>query len=285
VKRSEIGIRDPYILLANGQYYMYGTRNTTAWGPADGFDVYVSDDLEEWNGPIEVFHNDGSFWATENYWAPECIYYRKNYYLIATFGSPDRKKGIQILKSEQPTGPFHTFTDGPLTSEKWNCIDGTVYVDEQGIPWMIFSHGIPEEPRGAMCAAKMKEDLSGFTENPHILFFADEASWAEPIPFAKAEFGLEGDVYFSDGPFAFRADSGELCMIWSSWGTKGYAIGVARSETGSIPGPWKQDNTPLYSENGGHGMILRTRNGEQKLVLHYPNDRFQERAILENITI
>jgi len=63
MKREEINIRDPFVLTRNGQYYLYGTRGTTCWGPADGFDVYVSRDLENWDGPFECFHNDGTFWA------------------------------------------------------------------------------------------------------------------------------------------------------------------------------------------------------------------------------
>ena len=62
MKREEINIRDPFVLTRNGQYYLYGTRGVTCWGPADGFDVYVSRDLENWDGPFECFHNDGTFW-------------------------------------------------------------------------------------------------------------------------------------------------------------------------------------------------------------------------------
>ena len=46
-----------------GSYYLYGTRGPTCWGKADGFDVYRGNDLENWEGPIEIFHNDGSFWS------------------------------------------------------------------------------------------------------------------------------------------------------------------------------------------------------------------------------
>lgn len=45
MKKNEIIIRDPYILLHEGKYYMYGTRSLTTWSKADGFDCYVSDDL------------------------------------------------------------------------------------------------------------------------------------------------------------------------------------------------------------------------------------------------
>ena len=42
---SEINLRDPYVLVHEGRYYLYGTRGATCWGPATGFDVYTGTDL------------------------------------------------------------------------------------------------------------------------------------------------------------------------------------------------------------------------------------------------
>lgn len=92
MKTTQINIRDPYILVHEGKYYLYGTRSATCWGPADGFDCYVSEDKENWDGPIEIFHRPEGFFADQNYWAPECIYYEEAFYLITTLGGSDRKK-------------------------------------------------------------------------------------------------------------------------------------------------------------------------------------------------
>ncbi len=32
MKTTEINIRDPYILVHGGKYYLYGTRSATCWG-------------------------------------------------------------------------------------------------------------------------------------------------------------------------------------------------------------------------------------------------------------
>ena len=69
---------------------------------------------------------------------------------------------------------------------------------------------------------------------------------------------MDGDVYFTDGPCVFRAEN-ELYMFWSSWGTNGYAVGVAKSETGEVNGSWIQQETPVFPENGGHGMVFRDK--------------------------
>ena len=49
LNREKVNIRDPYILLHEGIYYLYGTRSATCWGEADGFDCYKSEDLENFS--------------------------------------------------------------------------------------------------------------------------------------------------------------------------------------------------------------------------------------------
>lgn len=68
MKNTEINIRDPFVLAENGTYYMYGTRAATCWMAATGFDCYVSEDMENWDGPYEVFRKPEDFWADMNCW-------------------------------------------------------------------------------------------------------------------------------------------------------------------------------------------------------------------------
>ncbi len=66
----------------------------------------------------------------------------------------------------------------------------------------------------------------------------------------------------TDGPFLHRTASGALLMLWSSFSTKGYAMGIARSESGTVVGPWIQEKKPIWKEDGGHGMIFRAFDGK-----------------------
>lgn len=283
MKTNEINIRDPYILCHEERYYLYGTRSATTWGLADGFDCYVSEDLENWQGPIEIFHNDGDFWADRCYWAPECYYYKGSFYLVASFRSADRNLGTQILIADSPTGPFHPHSDGPVTPKDWNCLDGTLYFSANGTPYMIFGHSFEDNPNGEMHAIELTRDLRAAVDQPKLLFEASTAPWSVPIPFAKKEFGIDGDVYFVDGPCMYRTDSGKLLMLWSSWGAKGYAVGMAYSDNGEIDGKWHHLETPLYGENGGHGMLFQSKAKEWKYALHYPNDLYKERPQFKSV--
>jgi hypothetical protein len=275
MKTNEINIRDPYVLLHEDRYYLYGTRSESCWGEAEGFDCYVSADRENWEGPVEIFHRPEGFWADRAYWAPECVYYRDAFFLITTLGAADRKKGIYVLRSDSPLGPFAPY-GVCLTPEDWSCIDGTLFFEE-GQPWLIFSHSFEDDPKGDMCLLPLREDLSAAFGEPVTLFSAAEAPWARPVPFAKAEFGMDGDVYFTDGPCVKKLHDGELIMTWSSWSEQAYAVGVAMSENGRVRGPWRQLGTPLYPANGGHGMIFTEKDGSLCFTLHTPNDKYLER--------
>ena len=139
MKREEVNIRDPFVLLHEDIYYLYGTRSETCWGEADGFDCYTSRDLENWEGPFEVFHRPEGFFADRNYWAPECYVHNGSFYLITTFGCADRKKGIYVLVADSPLGPFRAVSDKPLTPKDWACIDGSLFWEGE-TPYLLFSH-------------------------------------------------------------------------------------------------------------------------------------------------
>ena len=102
MKRSEINIRDPFILTEGNKYYMYGSRGWELWELCTGLDAYVSSDLENWEGPIEVFTKPENFWADRNFWAPEVYKYKGSYYMFVTFKSETRCRGTQILRAESP---------------------------------------------------------------------------------------------------------------------------------------------------------------------------------------
>jgi len=277
MKTNEINIRDPYILYHQEKYYLYGTRSATTWGLADGFDCYVSKDMENWEGPIEIFHNNGDFWADRSYWAPECYYYQGAFYLVATFNSEDRNMGTQILIADSPIGPFKPHSDGPVTPKEWNCLDGTLYFSSNGTPYMIFGHSFEDNPNGEMCAIELSKDLRASVGEPKLLFEASKAPWSVPVPFAKQAFGIDGNVYFIDGPCLYRTESGKLLMLWSSWGAKGYAVGIACSDNEEIDGQWHHGETPFYGENGGHGMLFQDKGNNLIFALHYPNDLYKEK--------
>ena len=268
---GEIHIRDPFVLVHDGAYYLYGTRGATCWGPATGFDVYVSQDLKAWSDPVPCFENDGTFWADRNYWAPEVHPWQGKYYLFASFKSDSRRRGTAILRADSPLGPFLPWSDGPLTPPEWECLDGTFFADQEGTPYMVFCHEWVQAGDGEIWALKLREDLRAPRGEPTLLFRASEAPWAKEI---KHSSGISGFV--TDGPYLWRDRRGRLLCLWSSFSDSGYTQGLAVSDNGRVDSHFSQ-LPPLFQGNGGHGMLFRTREGKTLLTLHAPNDHLKER--------
>ena len=282
---ADIQIRDPYILpvAAENAYYLFGTTDTNAWeGAGQGFDCYRSTDLTSWDGPIAAFRPPPGFWGTTNFWAPEAHAYSGRYYLFASFKAPDCYRGTQILTADRPGGPYTPLTGGPVTPPDWECLDGTLHVDAAGSPWIVFCHEWVQVHNGAVYALPLSADLTRAVGKPVFLFNASEAAWVRRTgwPEPGAEMGLRFPMYVTDGPFLFRTEAGTLLMLWSSLGERGYTMGLARSQSGQVTGPWEQLDQPLWAEDGGHGMIFRRLDGQLCLTLHQPNQSPFERTKL-----
>jgi len=134
---------------------------------------------------------------------------------------------------------------------------------------MIFCHEWLQTIDGTMELVRLPDDLGIPTEQPVTLFKASDAKWSgEMLELGEKTNGLDLGGHVTDGPWIFRTQTGKLGMLWSTWGKKRYSIGVAYSESGSVKGPWIQEEEPLYSDNGGHGMLFRTFEGQLKLCMH-----------------
>lgn len=276
---ADIQIRDPFILWseAEGQYYLFGSTDPNIWdGPGIGFDTYRSADLAAWTGPFPAFRPPSGFWAEGQFWAPEVHFFRGQWYMFATFTSPDGFRGTQILRADEPVGPFLPWSEGAVTPREWQCLDGTLFVDDWGLPWIVFCHEWMQIGDGEVCAQRMAEDLKSVLGEPIRLFGASEAPWSTPLEGVRTG----PPAYVTDGPSLFRLGNGDLLMLWSSHGANGYAMGIARSETGSINGPWTQESQALFPADGGHGMVLRLPSGQLVLTLHQPNTTPDERAVI-----
>ena len=278
MKLTEINIRDPFILPYEGKYYLYGSRvgvpeEGKYWGDQLGFDVYVSEDLQNWSEPKTIFEKNDNFWGEKDFWAPEVHMYNGKFYLLASFKAEDKCRGTHILVCDTPDGIFMPVSDVPATPADWECLDGTLYVDKKGVPYIVFCHEWVQIGDGTVCAVQLSEDLSKPVSEPRVLWHASD--YAE----VKSESEIPTNLV-TDGPFMFRGDNGELYCIWSTFNKNGYAELVCKSDNGDIDGNWSVMEQPLSSKDGGHGMIFTTLCGKQCFVMHKPNAVTKERPVI-----
>lgn len=274
LRKEDIQMRDPFVLRRDDErmYYLYGSTDPDIWkGKAIGFDVYRSRDLTQWEGPFPAFRPAPGFWSDTNYWAPEVHAYRGKYYMFATFKADGVCRGTQALVADHPLGPFLPHSDGPLTPRDWECLDGTLWIDDAGAPWLVFCREWVQVVNGTVCALPLSPELDRAAGEPVLLFSAKDAAWVEPVK--------NGAGYVTDGPYAYTCAGGELLLLWSSFRQGRYALAVARSQSGGILGPWTHEAEPLYENDGGHGMIFRSFDGRTMLALHTPNRTPDERPV------
>ncbi len=275
----DVHISDPFILVdeKTGFYYTYVQFADTERFPQAKVDepcfyVLRSPDLINWTAPKVCFRK-GDFWADLDYWAPECHIWNGRYYLISSFRAEGKYRGCQCLAADDPEGPFTPVGEGPITPKGWHCLDGTLFTDAEGEPWLVFCHEWMQVYDGQICAVRLNRELSEAVSEPEILFRASDAPWRGD---ASADGGL-----VTDGPFLYRMKSGTLIMLWSSFSGKGgYTVGYARSATGTIHGPWIQEKIPLYALDGGHAVLFKSFNGKLMMSLHCPNIHPKKRILL-----
>jgi GH43 family beta-xylosidase len=285
LKTAEIRIRDPFIHAdqATKTYYMYAAMD-------HGVGVYTSRDLAQWTSLRRVLTLPPEP-PLQAVWAPEMHAYQGKYYLFATLtyretlpiekplkrdGWPEMHiRGTHVFRADNPLGPFVPVKAGSHTPADWMALDGTLFVDG-GKPYMVFCHEWVQMVDGTMDCVQLADDLSDVAGAPQLLFRASIAPGVKPDP-------KQSKV--TDGCFLYRSErSGKLFMIWSTFiPGSGYCVVLAGSESGTIRGPWTE-HTPIYTKDGGHGMLFKTFGGRLMLSLHQPNSGGKERLHLFEVT-
>lgn len=276
---KDIYIRDPYIYpnKANNTYYLY--KSQMAENPdgsrTGGVICYKSKDLKTWSDPVRVLTVPADNWATGTIWAPEMHEIDGKFYMFATVNDtitwkrvgdnakPLDMRGTQIFVADTPEGPFVDCSDRmPVTPMGFMALDGTFY-RENGRNYMVYCHEWLELGDGTVELVELDGNFRRISE-PTRLFAGSAAPWSTGMNNKKD--------FVTDGVFLYKSPtSGNLYMIWSSFMNGEYALGVARSKTGRITGPWIQIPQPLFSKDGGHGMIFTDFDDKLRVALHGPN--------------
>ena len=198
---------DPFILpfAPEQTYYLYtAARGTTA------IVAYRSIDLENWSAePVEVFRVPEGSWASpdEAPWAPEVHEYRGRFYLFTTLHDSGRElevpggarfravsdqtareivptaRGTVIAVADHPAGPFELLrTDAPIPPAEFMTLDGTLFIDDEGAPWMVYAHEWVQIFDGTIEAVPLTDDLRSASGDPILLFRGSSALLLDRLP-------------------------------------------------------------------------------------------------------
>ncbi|QEC51238.1 glycosyl hydrolase family 43 [Anseongella ginsenosidimutans] len=245
---------DPYILLHEGTYYMYGTSAD------DGIEVYTSDDLQHWKGPAGLrnglaLHKE-DVWGDRWFWAPEVYALNGRFYM---YFSADEH--INVAVSDSPLGPFVQEKQEPMLETK--AIDNHLFFDEDGTPYIYFvnfNDGL------SVWVAELNEDLLSMKTGTMKECVRPEQAWEKK----------EGSV--NEGPYVMKhADKYYLFYSGNGYTSQEYGVGFAVA--GNAMGPWKKfaGNPILQSPDTlrgvGHGAFFKDKEGRLNYVYHAHNSR------------
>lgn len=278
-KREDIRVRDPYVVLKDGVYYMYATTGERT------LSCYKSKDLENFEGPFTVFEISADSWAYKDVWAAEVHEYGGGFYLFVSLLGKNGLRATQIAYAPTPDGPFAALCNRGATPSEQSCIDGTLYVDREGVPYIVYSHDWPdnyvEEKQayvGQICALQLTKDLKDAVGEPFLLFDSDDAPISAATPHRIVWEGRETRRYGSDAPYLRELSNKKLFMSWSPYLDGNYVVLGAVSDSGDIRGPWRHLAKPVFDRNGGHAMMFESAERKLCMCIHAPEAHMLERA-------
>jgi len=278
---DSIRLSDPAILAdkATQTYYMTGT----------GGMMWRSADLSRWEGPyvVTTFESDSWMGSRPMIWAAELHQTGDGYYYyFATFtnrevkidtvrGNIIERRASQVLRADNPMGPYRTFGDATYLPADRPTLDGTFWRDSDGKPYMVFCGEWLQNWNGTIEKIELKPDLSGTVGPAKLLFRASDSPWSRE----KDDSGSVTWNKVTDGPWLFRTATGRLGMLWTSWVYDDYTQGVAYSESGTLDGPWVQEPKPVTPPNYGHSMLFQRFDGQWMMAVHSHSHDAQGRTV------
>lgn len=249
---------DPYILLDGDTYYAYGTGQESD----TGIEVYKSDDLLEWEGPVGAsdgfaLHQDDVY-GEQWFWAPEVYEIDGQYYMFFSV-----QEHMAIAVSDSPEGPF--VQDDPSVLRDQKSIDHHLFVDDDGTRYLYFANfkdGLE------IWGAELRDDFSSIKEETLTKIMEPSQNWE------KSEKEPVGRV--NEGPYILKKD-GKYYMTYSAnhYASPDYGIGIAFAD--EPLGEWtKSEQNPLIQNpddlvGTGHNSLFRDTEGKLHIVYHTHN--------------
>ena len=268
---SRIQLADPTIFYSANTYFLYGTGSKPYH---DGFVVYTSKDLKNWQGPAGATNGyalaKGDAFGNAKFWAPQVFQYKNKFYMAYT-----ANEHIAIARSDSPLGPFKQTTKSTLI-EGEKRIDPYVFIDEDDKKYLY--HVVVANGGNRIFVAELKDDFSGIKSETLKECIAATEHWEN----------TENDKWsVTEGPTVVKEnDTYYLLYSANHFKSKDYAVGYATSK--SPFGPWiKSSESPIISRNNigqngvGHGDLFKDKSGKWKYVFH---SHFSENAIGPRLT-
>jgi beta-xylosidase len=222
-RKTELSMRDYYIIKVDDKWYCTGTSNPIWEGKNPGVRLLVSADCLNWEHHswlIDAEKLDKDCPYNGRFWAPEIHFIKSRYWLTINSGKVtlDDPKGMSthsvwLFSSKEVTGPYN-LVNGPLTGQYNN--DATLFEDDDGQVYLYCSGNGLFQARIDLESGKLINGIEKFMDKQSPGF----PDW------------IRGGI---EAPFVKKCDN-TYFMFFSTW-TRGYEVGLLRSH--NPLGPWE----------------------------------------------
>jgi arabinoxylan arabinofuranohydrolase len=218
---------DPAPMVYDGRVYVYTTHDEDVlvnnFFTMKEWRCYSSTDMVNWTDHGMVASLKSFSWAPDNgAWAAQCIYRNGKFYLYC----PIHLKGIGVLVSDSPFGPFTDPLGRALINKSVDDIDPTVFIDDDGQAYLYW--GNP-----ALYYVKLNADMISFDRSVG-------NNGIVTVPMTTASFGTRtgGDsrhqTLYEEGPWFYKRN-GLYYMVYAS---SGIPENICYSTSTGPTGPW-----------------------------------------------
>lgn len=155
-----LGVSDPHIRVFNDTVYLYSGHDAhpddKLWVMKD-WQIFSSTDLFNWDLKGIISPKDNYMGANSiDCWAGDAATRNGNYY----FYFSDQKRGVGVMTSKSPTGPFKDALGKPLVAP---LHDPTVFIDDDlaKTPYIVYG-----DKSDSYYVARLNEDMISTHETP-----------------------------------------------------------------------------------------------------------------------
>ena len=220
---------DPAPLVHDGTMYVYTGHDE------DGADffwmqewrVYSTQDMVNWQDHGSPLALESFAWADDRAWASQCIERDgKFYWYICAHCKQSTGMAIGVAVSDTPTGPFRDALGRPLyTDAKWDHIDPTVFIDDDGQAWLMW--GNPQ-----CYYLRLNRDMISYSGEVGLLPMTEEA-FGSPMMRQRKKGKKYKDSYV-EGPWLTKRQ-GVYQMLYAAGGVPEH---ISYSTAPHPTGPW-----------------------------------------------
>lgn len=223
---------DPAPMVHNDKVYVYSSHDEDVlednFFTMKDWSCFSSSDMVNWTDHGTVASLKSFSWTgTNGGWAPQCIYRNGKYYLYC----PIHMKGIGVLVSDSPFGPFTDPLREPLIKGGSGDIDPTVFIDDDDQAYLYWGNPY-------LKYVKLNEDMISYSGK------------VEEINLTVESFGrrsnTERATSYEEGPWFYKRDN-KYYMVFAGGPISEH---IAYSTSSGPTGPWKYGGVIMPTQGG-----------------------------------